>query len=1113
MTTTDTTAELDLIATSAVSSTVAGPAVSTIRVTSVTVKSLAPAGAALKIGDTVTFTLATDCSIDSVKPGSGGSMPTLTLSNGARATYAGFDSAGLHFSYTVQAGQGQDIPDLVVTNLLLNGASVHHTATVGFAAQATYTVGRDPTSVMTADVNHDGNADLIVTNSASDTISVRLGTGSGTFGTEATYPTYGAPMSVTAADVNGDGHADLITVNALGGASVLIGTGLGTFAPQASPSTGASPRSVTTADVNRDGRADVISADFGSNTISVLLGTGTGGFGARASYAVGQGPMSVTTADVNGDGNADLITANYWDSTASVLLGNGNGTFRPQTTYMVGDDPTSVTTADLNGDGNADLIVANAMSDTVSVLIGNGNGTFRQQVAYQVGSSPRSVTTADVNFDGNMDLVTANYGSRDVSVLLGTGLGTFSPQTTYDVGLGPRSVTAADVNGDGNPDLITANYNDDAIGTNNNSDTVSVLLNGWTPAATLDATSFMSASGRDTDLVVDATAPATPVAPVLARDNGTQGDKITNDPTIKYPTPALGNVMLYSIDGSNFTTAAPATNELRDGSHTISIAERDAAGNVSGVSNLTFTLDTTAPLPLAAPVLARDSGTPGDRITNDPTIRYPTPAVGDVLLYSLDGSNFTTTAPTLAANGSADGRHTISIAAGDAAGNISSVSSLTFTLDTRAPAIPAAPVLANDTEMWGDNITRDPAILYPVPAAGNMLLYSLDGGAFTNWRPSFSTNGSSDGSHTIAIVQADAAGNVSGMSSLTFTLKARTDKPRVIKGDDGNDVLSGASGDDTLGGFGGNDVLTGGAGSDKLVGGDGDDTAVFAGNLGGYLAEEVGNATMLVMSADGIDLLWDIEHLRFADGTVHVVDGNPLFDTLRYMHDNPDVFHSGASALEHFNSFGWREGRDPNPLFDTSWYLAANPDVRASGVNPLTHYQTDGWRQGRDPGPDFDTKGYLLLNPDVAAAGVDPLTHYLQFGQLEMRPTLPALGTPVNGFDAQYYITQNPDVAASGVDPRTHFDSFGWKEGRNPNPLFDTNGYLAHYADVAAAGVNPLVHYEQAGWKEGRDPSAWFDTSGYLAANPDVAASGVNPLDHFLTFGIYEGRTDGGLWG
>ena len=66
-------------------------------------------------------------------------------------------------------------------------------------------------------------------------------------------------------------------------------------------------------------------------------------------------------------------------------------------------------------------------------------------------------------------------------------------------------------------------------------------------------------------------------------------------------------------------------------------------------------------------------------------------------------------------------------------------------------------------------------------------------------------------------------------------------------------------------------------------------------------------------------------------------------------------------------------------------YLAHYTDVAAAGVNPLDHYETIGWKEGRDPSAGFDTLGYLAANPDVAAAGVNPLDHYLQFGIYEGR--------------------------------------------------------------------------------------------------------------------------------
>ena len=54
-------------------------------------------------------------------------------------------------------------------------------------------------------------------------------------------------------------------------------------------------------------------------------------------------------------------------------------------------------------------------------------------------------------------------------------------------------------------------------------------------------------------------------------------------------------------------------------------------------------------------------------------------------------------------------------------------------------------------------------------------------------------------------------------------------------------------------------------------------------------------------------------------------------------------------------------------------------------MNPLEHYEQFGWKEGRDPASYFDTLGYLAANSDVAAANVNPLDHFLQFGIYEGR--------------------------------------------------------------------------------------------------------------------------------
>ncbi len=356
-------------------------------------------------------------------------------------------------------------------------------------------------------------------------------------------------------------------------------------------------------------------------------------------------------------------------------------------------------------------------------------------------------------------------------------------------------------------------------------------------------------------------------------------------------------------------------------------------------------------------------------------------------------------------------------------------------------------------------------------------------------------------------------------------LSARADtvfQRGVVKtGTDGGDTLQGTAFGDLLQGGAGDDIIFNSLGDDILMGGGragavGNDTLIFQSRLADAQVTQDGNLT-IVTGPEGRDTIGGFERILFSDTTIVLNDGNPLVNDLYYLARYKDVLASGMDADDHFAEFGAREGRDPNAFFSTKSYLAANPDVAASGANPLTQYAQTGWKEGRDPGAAFDNEAYLARNPDVKAAGVNPLAHYLEFGQAEGRATFAAVGRPTDikgGFDAEYYLLANGDVAtaasAAGGDTFAfalqHFNNLGWKEGRDPNAIFDTKGYLAAYTDVAQAGVNPLAHYDGIGFKEGRDPATDFDTSAYLQANPDVAQAGVDPMQHFLQFGLFENR-------
>src|SRR5256885_17054982 len=89
------------------------------------------------------------------------------------------------------------------------------------------------------------------------------------------------PTFVAAGDFNGDRVQDLAVANFDSNTiSVLLGNGEGTFRAAPTVAAGVNPFSVAVGDFNGDGRPDLAVANHGSNTVSVLLGNGDGTFGA-----------------------------------------------------------------------------------------------------------------------------------------------------------------------------------------------------------------------------------------------------------------------------------------------------------------------------------------------------------------------------------------------------------------------------------------------------------------------------------------------------------------------------------------------------------------------------------------------------------------------------------------------------------------------------------------------------------------------------------------------------------------------------------------------------------------------------------------------------------------
>ena len=379
-----------------------------------------------------------------------------------------------------------------------------------FAPGADPAVGTAPRSVAVADVDGDGDLDLLTANNGSNTVSVRLnggngqGNGRGTFSNGADVAVGRTPTSVVTADVDGDGDLDFLVVNSSDNAVGVhlnggdaTGSNTGIFGNGSPVGVGDFPTSVAVGDFDGDGDLDLVTANHGSgisgNTLSVRLNNGTGLFANGSEVTVGTTPQVVAVGDVDGDGDLDLVNSSYGSNAISVRLNGGNaagggtGTFSNGSEVPVATGPIGLALADVDRDGDLDMLSTSYVASMVSVRLNGGDatgsntGTFSNGSTLPVPQSPINVAVGDVDSDGDLDMLVAVYrGAGAVSVFLnggnaaGGGTGVFSSDSIFSVGSLPFNLALGDADGDGDLDILTPN---------SNSGTVSVRLNGGTQLA------------------------------------------------------------------------------------------------------------------------------------------------------------------------------------------------------------------------------------------------------------------------------------------------------------------------------------------------------------------------------------------------------------------------------------------------------------------------------------------------------------------------------------------------------------------------------------------------------------------------------------------------------
>ena len=221
----------------------------------------------------------------------------------------------------------------------------------------------------------------------SESLYIAAGTSSFTL----TNFAFAAAGVIATADLNGDGNGDLVVTNtsvanAGGAVTVLLGNDDGTFeAGVTYPTTGTGTDAVVIDDFNGDGKLDLAALSDTAQRHSksqFCWEKGDGTFAAAQSFATptlaGYTTSTPASGLISGDfrnsGKKDLVLSN-----GAELLGNGDGTFtaaaNPAFPYFATGGYVNLASGDVNNDGKLDIVLS--LGATVSIYTGNGDGTFK----------------------------------------------------------------------------------------------------------------------------------------------------------------------------------------------------------------------------------------------------------------------------------------------------------------------------------------------------------------------------------------------------------------------------------------------------------------------------------------------------------------------------------------------------------------------------------------------------------------------------------------------------------------------------------------------------------------------------------------------------------------